>query len=164
MHLYKGSLQDFKLKRKNADTKSTLRSHHYIEREKLRKYLSGILPIDNGEADLWKKKIQIINDISDFNTKHIIQCNKKPISNIPEYTRYISSMTPIGFRNGQDEYRCYVNSSFQVLFFNILLRTLIMNIDCEIFLANMDNSIDDYRDSLQKTMILQFIQQIFVKC
>ena len=37
IHSYKGYLQDFTRKRKNADTKSTLRSHHYIEREKLEK-------------------------------------------------------------------------------------------------------------------------------
>ena len=109
------------LHEKKTDTKKTLRSHNYIKREKLRKYLSGIL------------KNQFINDISNFNNKHIIQYNNKPIYNIPEEQRYISSMTPIGSRNGQDESRCYVNSSFQVLFFNIFFRTLIMNIDCEMF-------------------------------
>ena len=109
-------MQDFTRKRKNADTKKKLRLHHYIEREKLRKYLSRILSIDNDEVDLGKKKNQFINDIRDFNKTNIIQCNKKPIYNIPEEPRYISSMTPIGFSNGQDESKCYVNKSFQVLF------------------------------------------------
>ena len=92
--------------------KSTLRSHHYIEGEKLGKYLSGILSIENDEADIGKKANQSINDKSDFNIKHIIKCNIQPISNIPEEPRLISSMTPIGFRNGQDESIFYVNSSF----------------------------------------------------
>ena len=105
--------------------------HHFIEKEKLRKYLSGILSIDNDEADLENKTNQFINDVSDFNNRHIIQCNNKPISNIPEETHYISSMTPIGFMNGQDESICNVNLSFQVIFFNIFFRTIIMNIDCE---------------------------------
>ena len=95
--------------------------YHFIEKEKLRKYLSGILSIDNDKADLEKKINQFINGIRDFNNKHIIHFNNKPISNIPEEPRYISSMTPIGFMNGQDESRYYVNSSFQVLFFNIFL-------------------------------------------
>ena len=34
IHLYRGSLQYFTWKRKNADTKNTLRSHYFIEREK----------------------------------------------------------------------------------------------------------------------------------
>ena len=148
-------------KEKNANTRRTLCSHHYIEREKLGKYISGILSIDNDEADLGKKTNQFINDISDFNNKHIIQCNNKPISNIPEEPRHISSMTPIGFSNGQDESICYVNLSFRVIFFNTFFRTVIMNIYCENILANMDNSTDDYRGNLQKIMILQVIQQIF---
>ena len=66
------------------DTKKTLRSHHFIEKERLRKSLSGILSIDNDEAHLKNKTNKFINDIIDFNNKHIIQYNNKPISNIPE--------------------------------------------------------------------------------
>ena len=70
-------------------------------------------------------------------------------------------MTPIGFRNGQDESICYVNSSFQVIFFNIFFRTLIMNIDCKKYIENLDNNTDDYNGYVQKIMILQVIKQIF---
>ena len=122
-------MQDFTQKRKNADTKRTICLHHYIEREKLRKYLSGILSIENDEADLGRKTNQSINDKNDFNNKHIIKCNILHISNIPEEPRFISPMTLIGFRNAQYESRCYVNSSFQVLFFNIFFRKLIVNIN-----------------------------------
>ena len=54
------------------------------------------------EADL-RNKIKFINDIGEFINKHIIQCCNKNISNIAEEPRYISSMTPTGFNNGQDE-------------------------------------------------------------
>ena len=57
------------MEKKNDDTKNTLGSHNFIEKEKLRKYLSGILSIDNDEADLEKKRNQFINDISNFNAK-----------------------------------------------------------------------------------------------
>ena len=83
------------------------------------------------EAYLENKSNQFINDISNFNNKHIIQCYNETISNIPEEPRYKSAMTLTGFSNGQDESRFYANSSFQVLFFNIFFRHLIMNIDCE---------------------------------
>ena len=85
----------------NDDTKKLLRLYHFIEKEKLGKYLSGILPIDNDEADIEKKTNQFINDGSDFNNKHIIKCNNKPMYNIPEEPRYISYVTPIGFMNGR---------------------------------------------------------------
>ena len=99
-----------------ADTKKTSRSHHFIKKYKLRKYLSSILSIDMNEEDIENKTNQFISDISDFNNKHIIQCNNKPISNITEELHYILSMTPTGFINGKDESIFYVNFSFQVLF------------------------------------------------
>ena len=156
-------MQDFTRKRKNADTKRTLRSHHYIEIEKLRKYLSGILYIYNDKADLGKNMDQFIYDKNYFNNTHIIKSNIQPVSNIPKEERFISSMTPIGFRNGQDESRCYVNSSFQVLFINNFFGTLIMNTNCKTVLTNMDNITNDYNDNLKKIMILQVIQQIIFK-
>ena len=116
IHLRKGYLQDYSRK-KIAYTKKTLHTHHFIEKERLRKYLSIILSIDIDESDIQKKTNQFINDISDFNNKYIIQCYNETISNIPEEPCYISSLTPTGFINGQDELICYVNSLFQVLFF-----------------------------------------------
>ena len=73
-------------------------------------------------------------------------------------------MTPTGFMNGQDESRCYANSSFQVLFKNIFFRMLIMNIDYGKVIEHMENSEDDYRGYIQKIIILQAIQKIFVEC
>ena len=103
------------MKKRTSDTKKTLRSHHFIEKEKSRKYLSVILSIDIDEVDLENKTNQFINDIRNFNNKHIIQCYNKNISNIPEELRYISSITPTGFINCQDESICYISSSLQVM-------------------------------------------------
>ena len=82
------------------------------------------------------------------------------MSNISEEPCYISSMTPTGFINGQDELRCYVNSSFQVIFlYNF--RHLIMNIACKKIIEILDNSEDDHKCYIQKIVILQVIRQIF---
>ena len=71
-----------------------------------------MLSIDIYAADLENKTNQFINDISNFNNKHIIQSYNEAISNIYEEPRYISSMTPTGLINGQDELICYFNFSF----------------------------------------------------
>ena len=84
MQLYKGSMQDFTWKTTIANTKRTLRSHHCIGIEKLRKYLYGIPLIENTKAGLEKKVDEFINDKIDFNNTHIIKSNIKPVSNIPE--------------------------------------------------------------------------------
>ena len=86
-----------------SDSRKKLRSHQFIERYKLRKYLSGILSIYIDELYLEKKTNQFINDISAFNNEHTTQCYKETISNIPEELRYTFSMTPTGFINGQYE-------------------------------------------------------------
>ena len=36
-----------------------------------------------------------------------------------------------------------------------------MNIDCDILLTNIDNSLDDYNGKIQKILILQVIQHFF---
>ena len=76
----------------------------------------GMSSIVIDESYIEKKTNQFINDISNFNNKHIVQCYNKTKSNIPEEPRYISSMKSNGFINGQDKSGCYVNFSFQVLF------------------------------------------------
>ena len=73
-------------------------------------------------------------------------------------------MSPNGFINGKYESICYVNSSFQVIYFNIFLRQLITIIDFENIIEHTDNREDDYRGYKQNIMILQVIQQVFVKC
>ena len=77
-------MQDFTRKTTTIDTKRTLSSHHYIEIEKLRKYLSGILHIEITKVDLEKKVYKFINDKRDFNNTHIIKSNILPVSNISE--------------------------------------------------------------------------------
>ena len=109
-------MQDFTWKTTIADTKRTLRSHHYIRIEIRRKYLNGITLIESTQADLEKKVDVFINHKIDLNTTHIIKSDIHQLTNVPEEAHFISSITPTGFRNDQDESRCYVNSTFQVLF------------------------------------------------
>ena len=113
------------------------------------------------EVDLENRTTQWINDISLFNNKHIMQCYNITQSTIPEESCYISCLTPTGFINGKDESGCYVNSSFQVLFFNIYFRQLIMNIDCEKMINNFDDSGEHFRSYFEKIVILRVVQKIF---
>ena len=103
----------------------------------------------------------MVIDIRNFNNEHIIQSYRKTHSNIPEEPRYISSMIQTRFINGQDESICYVNLPFKVIFFNIFFRELIMNTNCDKIIENLDNSEDDYRNYIQKIVILQVIKHIF---
>ena len=72
-------------------------------------------------------------------------------------------MTPTGLTNGQDESRCYVNSSFQFHFFNIFFTKLVMNIECNKIIEHLDNCEYEFISDFRKFLILQVIQQTFVK-
>ena len=161
IQLYKGSMQDFTWKTTINDTNRTLRSHHYISIDSWRKYLNGITVIDSTQAELDKMVDEFISNKTKFQTKQIIKSDIQQIMNMPEKARFISSMTPTGFKNDQEKSRCYVNSTFQVLFFNVFFRSLIMNIDCDMMLRNLDKSSDDYNSHVTKIMILQVIQKMF---
>ena len=71
--------------------------------------MNGLTLIESTQADLEKKVDKFINHKIDFNTTHIIKSDIKQLTNVPKETRFISSMTTTGFRNDQDESRCYVN-------------------------------------------------------
>ena len=84
IQLYKGCMQDFTWKTTIADTKRTLRSHHYIGIEIWRKYLNGIALIESTQEVLEKKVDKFINHKIDFNTAHIIKSDIQQITKIPE--------------------------------------------------------------------------------
>ena len=109
IQFYKGSMQDFTWKTTINDTNRTLRFHHYISIDSWRKFLNGITVIDSTQAELDKMVDEFISHKTKFNTKHIIKSDIQQIMNIPEKARFISSITPTGFKNDQDESRCYVN-------------------------------------------------------
>ena len=91
----------------------------------------------------------------------MIQLYNIPQYNIPVKPRYISHMTLTEFINGKDEPRWYVNPYFQVLFYTIFSRHLIMNIDWEKMINNFDDSEYDFISYFQKIVILWVVQHIF---
>ena len=54
-------------KKRIADTRNTLRTHHYIEKEKQQKYIFGLLSIVIDEPDLENRTNQLMNDMRNFN-------------------------------------------------------------------------------------------------
>ena len=99
--------------------------------------------------------------IWNFNKENVIQHYNITISNITEEERYLTRMTPNGLINGKYESICSVNSSFQVHFFNIYLRHLILNIDCDKITEYLEDSEDELSSNFQKILILRVVQHIF---
>ena len=70
--------------RKQFRIPEQLRTQNFIEKRKWWKYIDGWLSIFFDEAYTQNRKNQLINDISNFNNEHIIQCYSVTISNTHE--------------------------------------------------------------------------------
>ena len=55
IYLYQGYLQDYSQKKIIADTKKTLRTHHFIEKDILKIFICGLLSIFIDEEDIENK-------------------------------------------------------------------------------------------------------------
>ena len=71
--------------RKQLVIQKKLRTHNFIEKRKLWKYLGGLLFIMFDKVDLKNITNKWINDNRKFDKEHIIQRRNVTQSNIPEY-------------------------------------------------------------------------------
>ena len=47
-----------------------------------------------------------------------------------EESLFVTVRSPLGFINREDETRCYLNATLQLLCVNVIFRQLVLNIDC----------------------------------
>ena len=87
IYLYEGYLQNYSWKKIIYDTQNTLRTHHFVEIGKLWKCLSVLLSIIIDEVNIENRKNQLVDDIINFNNKHIIRWYSVTQSNVPEEPR-----------------------------------------------------------------------------
>ena len=78
----------------------------------------------NEALDMW------MNYFLSFNITYIIQYKEKCDSNINEEGINIPVISPSRFINKIRETRCYLNSTVQVRYRNIIFRDMVLNIDC----------------------------------
>ena len=70
-------------------------------------------------------------------------------------------MIPTQFINQKDESRYYLNSTFQVQYFNVIFRQVIVNIDDDLILKKLGFDDNNFAYKYQKAIILQELQNIF---
>ena len=60
-----------------------------------------------------------------------------------------------------NETRCYFNSTIQVLYFIILFRIFILNIDCNKTMNGLDSNGEKFDSHYQNILILKYLQKHF---
>ena len=68
---------------------------------------------------------------------------------------------PPGFANRENKTRCYLNSTFQHLYFNVLFRELVFKIYCYTMLNGLKRESQHFAHNFQKIVILRELQKCF---
>ena len=66
--------------------------------------------------------------------------------------------------NQKHGFRCYLNSKFQVQYFYVFFRQLVMKIDCDIIMKKFDFDENNIDSNYQKAIILQELKIFLDKC
>ena len=82
-------------------------------------------------------------------------------SSFPEESIYITVRSPPGFIHQENEPGWYFNATIQLLYSNVLVIILILNIDCYTMMNSLDKNNKDFSRNYQKIMIVKEIQKKF---
>ena len=93
--------------------------------------LSEVLSLVSPRYDLDNRLEWWFSEIEIFHHNNFIQTSDGVSHHMLEDQYYMPVLSPTGFINGIDDTRCYLNSTMQVYFFNIILIRLILNIICD---------------------------------
>ena len=95
-----------------------------------------------------------------FNECYIILSLETRYSHFPEDRRYVIYFSTSGCINQQHESGCYLNSTIQVQYFNVILRKFILNNDCDHIFNNYYFDDNNFSSQYKKVIILQDLQNI----
>ena len=78
-----------------------------------------------------------------------------------EESLFVTVRSPPGFINRENDTRCYLNSTFQLLYFNILCRELVFKINFYTMLNGPKRERQDFVHNFQNILILRELQKQF---
>ena len=86
----------------------------------------------NEKVDNW------LDSFEKFHKKYIIMPSESLNSPLLEERLFITFRSPPGFINQENKTIYDLNATFQMLYFNVLFRQLILNIDCYTMMIGLD--------------------------
>ena len=162
IYMYRGSLQYFywnKVTHEGLDVPCT---HFNVERIKMKKYFANILKRDTSSNNMKENIDNWLDSFEKFNNKYIIMYTESYNISFIERSRYITVRSPSGFINHENETRCYINATIQLLYCKIIFRQLILNLDCYTVMYSLDRKSKQFYHHYQMIMIVEELQ-IFQK-
>ena len=95
----------------------------------MKQYSTHILKSDTSIGDMNEKVHHWLDFLEIFHKKSIIMPSESLNSFLLEDIVFITVQSPPGFISRENETRCYLNATIYLLYFTVLFRQLILNID-----------------------------------
>ena len=108
----------------------------------------------NENVDHW------LDSFEKSHKKYIIMPSQSLNSSFLEESFSVTVWSPPDFINRENETRCYLNATFQFLYFNVLFRQLILNVDLYTRM-NVQGKSQHFVHNFQKIMIMMDLQKYF---
>ena len=86
------------------------------------------------------KYIPLVGFLLKSPKKYIIMTKKLYNSSFTEESRYITVRSPPSLINQENETICYFNATNQILYYNVIIIQLILNIDCYTIMIILDKN------------------------
>ena len=125
-----GSLQDFYWMKGTNECLDMPCVHFHLKKNDMKDYFTHVLKNDTSSGDMDENVYHWLDYFEKFHKKYIIMPSLSLNYLLIEESLFVTVRSPPGFINQENETRCYLNATFQLLYFNVLFRKLVLNIDC----------------------------------
>ena len=94
------------------------------------KYWTHVLKNDTSSGNMDEKVDHWLDSFEKFHKKYIIMPSISLNYLLIEESLFVTVWSPPGFINRENETRFYLNATFQLLYFNVIFRQLVLKINC----------------------------------
>ena len=104
--------------------------YFHFKKNDMEDYLTQILKIYTSSGDMNEEVDHWLDPFEKFHKKYIIMPSLSLNYYFLEESLFATFRSPPGFINRENETRCYLNATMQLLYFNAIFIQLVLNIDC----------------------------------
>ena len=102
----------------------------FFLRKEVKDYWASLLKNDTKIYEMDELVDHCLVSFEKFHRQYIIMPSLSFDPLIIEESSFVTVRSPPGFINRENETRCYLNSTFQHLYLNVLFRELVLKINC----------------------------------
>ena len=130
-----------------------------LEKNEIKYYWNRVLKNSTSSGDMYEMVYHWLVSFEKSHKKYIgmpsLSLNPLPI----EESLFVTVWSPPGFINRENETRCCLNSTFQLLYFNVIFRELVFKINYYTMMNDLKRESQDFLHNFQNIMIMRELQK-----